>query len=126
MKGHGAKLGRKQEEAIAALLSQRNIEEAARAVGIGTRTLFAWLHRPEFDAAYRQARRAAFSQSIGRLQQASSAAVATLMKVMVDPHAPAASRVRAADCVLNQATRGLELEDLEVRVRHLEEMDPGT
>ena len=41
MKGHGAKFGRKQEEAIAALLTQRNIEEAARAAGIATSTLAA-------------------------------------------------------------------------------------
>ena len=31
MTGHGAKFGRKKEEAIAALLTQRNVEEAARA-----------------------------------------------------------------------------------------------
>lgn len=48
MAGHGAKIGRKQEEAIAALLTQRNIEEAARAAGIGTRTLIRWLKLPEF------------------------------------------------------------------------------
>jgi len=30
MTGHGSKFGRKKEEAIAALLTQRNIEEAAR------------------------------------------------------------------------------------------------
>ena len=35
MKGHGAKFNRKMEEAVAALLAQRNVEEAARAVGIG-------------------------------------------------------------------------------------------
>jgi hypothetical protein len=34
MLGHGAKFGRKKEEAIAALLSQRNIEEAARAINV--------------------------------------------------------------------------------------------
>jgi hypothetical protein len=39
MAGHGEKFGRKQEEAIAALLTQRNVEEAARAAGISVRTL---------------------------------------------------------------------------------------
>ena len=39
MAGNGAKLVRKQEEAIAALLTQRNIDEAARTAGIGGRTL---------------------------------------------------------------------------------------
>ena len=73
MKGHGAKFGRKKEEAIAAVLTQRNIEEAAKVAGIGANTLLRWLKVPEFQAAYREARRAAFSQSIARLQQASSA-----------------------------------------------------
>lgn len=44
--------GRKQEEAIAALLTQRNVEEAAREARIGTRTLLRWLQIPEFQKAY--------------------------------------------------------------------------
>jgi hypothetical protein len=120
MVGHGQKFGRKKEEAIAALLSQRNVEEAARVAGVGTNTLFRWLKMPEFQAAFREARWAAFSQSIARLQQASSAAVSTLLKVMVDANAPAASRVRAADCVLDHASRAIEIEDIEARVSELE------
>ena len=120
MIGHGTKFGRKKEETIAALLSQRNVEEAARFVNIGTKTLLRWLQLPEFDKAYREARRAAFSQSIARLQQASSAAVATLLKIMVDPTAPAASRIRAADSVLGHAAKAIEIEDIEARVSELE------
>ena len=41
MVGHGAKFGRKKEEAIAALLTQRNIEEAARTAGMAPRPCFA-------------------------------------------------------------------------------------
>ena len=67
MVGHGAKFTRKKEEAIAALLTQRNVEEAARAAGIGTQTLLRWMKEPEFDAAYREARRLAYGQSIARL-----------------------------------------------------------
>src|SRR5712692_8289235 len=77
MIGHGAKFGRKKEEAIAALLTQRTTEDAARAVGIGPATILRWLKEPEFDAEYRKARRAAFGQSVARLQQASGAAVST-------------------------------------------------
>src|SRR5690242_4464077 len=62
MKGHGSKFGRKQEEAIAALLTQRNIEEAAKAIGIVPNTLLKWMRDPQFDSAYREARRAAFQQ----------------------------------------------------------------
>jgi hypothetical protein len=118
--GHGAKFGRKKGEAIAALLSRGTTEEAARVVGIGTTKLLRWLEVPEFDAAYREERRAAFSQSVARLQQASSAAVSTLLKVMVDPNTPASSKVRAADCVLDHAAKAIELEDIEARVAELE------
>src|ERR1700694_766278 len=112
MLGHGAKFGRKKDAAIAALLTHRNIEEAARTTGIGTQTLLRWLRIPEFESAYREARRDTFSQSIARLQQASSAAVSPLLKVMVDPNAPAASRIRAADCVLGHTAKGIELQDI--------------
>ena len=57
MKGHGAKFGRRKEEAIAALLTQRNIDEAAKSIGISPNTLLSWMKQPEFDAAYREARR---------------------------------------------------------------------
>ena len=114
-------LGRKQKEAIVVLLSQRNVEEAAHAACIGGRTLLRWLRLPEFEAAYREARRAAFRQSIARLQQASGAAVSTLLKVMLDPSAPASTKVRAADCVLSHSAKAIEVEDLEVRVTELEQ-----
>jgi transposase-like protein len=119
MPGHGSKFGRKKEEAIAALLTQRSVEDAARSVGIAPATLWRWLKQPEFLAAYRQARRDAFSQSIARLQQASGAAVSTLL-VMVDTNTPASTRVRAADSILNHAASSMELEDIEVRVAELE------
>jgi hypothetical protein len=120
MIGHGAKFSRKMEEAVAALLSQKNHEEAARVVGIGIATLLRWQKLPEFQAAYRQARRDAFSQSVARLQQASGAAASTLLKIMVDQNTPASTRVRAAECVMNHSMKAIELEDIEARVSELE------
>jgi hypothetical protein len=120
MKGHGSKFGRKKEEAIAALLTQRNFEEAARAVGVSISTLVRWMKEPEFDRDYRKARREAFGQSVARLQQGSSAAVSTLLKVMIDPNSPASTRVRAADSVLAHSAKAIELEDIEARLAELE------
>src|ERR1700687_3442021 len=120
MRGHGAKFSRKMEDAVAALLTQRNQEEAARVVGIGTATLLRWQKEPEFQQAYRAARRAAHGQSVARLQQATSAAVSTLLKVMVDANTPASTKVRAADSVLNHSAKAIEIEDIEVRVSELE------
>lgn len=121
MAARGSILGRKQEDAIAALLTQRNIEEAAHAAGIGARTLLRWLKLPEFQSAYRQARRDAFGQAVARLQQATSAAAATLLKIMVDPSTPASVRVRAADSVFNHSAKAIEIEDIEARVAALEQ-----
>ena len=120
MRGHGTKFGRKKEEAVAALLTQRNIEEAAKATGIAPNTLLKWMKEPEFQASYREARRAAFRQSVARLQQASGAAVSTLLKIMVDTSAPHSTRVRAADSVLDHSAKAIEIEDIEARVSELE------
>jgi transposase-like protein len=120
MKPPGGKFGRKKEEAIAALLTQRNIEEAAKAVGIGANTLLRWLKVPEFQTAYRQARREAFGQSIARLQQGTSAAATTLLKVMIDQGTPPSVKVRAAEAILNHSSKAIEIEDIEARLSELE------
>ena len=121
MATRGSILGRKQEEAIAALLTLRNVEEAARAAGIGTRTLLRWLKLPDFQNAYREARREAFGQSTERLQQATAAAATALLKILVDPATPASVRVRAADSIFNHAAKAIEIEDIEARVTALEQ-----
>src|ERR1017187_6538890 len=121
MKGHGTKFGRKKEEAIAALLTQRNLDEAAKSIGIAPNTLLKWMKQPEFDAAYREARRAAFGQAVARLQQGTSAAATTLLKTMIDPNTPASVRVRAAEAILNHAAKAIEIEDIDARVEALEQ-----
>jgi hypothetical protein len=113
-------LGRKQEETIAALLTQRNLDEAAKAAGISMRTLMRWLKLPEFQAAYREARRTAYSQAVAKLQQGATAAATTLLKVMVDQSTPASVKVRAAECVMNHSSKAIEIEDVEFRVAELE------
>jgi transposase-like protein len=125
MVGHGQKFGRRKEEAIAALLAQRSIEDAARVVGITARTLYRWLEIPEFREAYFKARRQAFGQATARLQQASSAAASIILTLMLDPNVPATSRLRAAQGVLEHGARAIELEDLEGRLGRLEEIENG-
>jgi transposase-like protein len=100
------------ELAIAALLSHRSVEDAARAVGVNTNTLLRWMKEPEFRTMYDEARRLVFSQSLGRLQEASGAAVTTTLKIMLDTNAPAGIRLRAAEIVLEQAAKAAELEKL--------------
>src|SRR5713101_3682781 len=114
------RLSRRAAQAIAALLEHRTQEKAAAAAGISPVTLWRLQRKAEFRKALFEARSDAFSQAIGRLQHGSSAAATTLLRVMCDGAAPAASRVRAAQCVLESAARGLGLQDLEIRLRELE------
>lgn len=120
MLGHGAKFEQKMEQAIAALLSHRNVEVAARSVGISVNTLQRWMQVPEFQAAYQAARRKLLSQAIGRLQDAAGAAATTLLKIMMDPNVPAGVRLRAAEVVLDQVVKAGEVEEFEDRMAKLE------
>jgi transposase-like protein len=120
MVGPGSKFTRKKEQAIAALLTQRNVEEAARAAGIGTQTLLRWLKIPEFCKEYLKARREVVQQTIARLQQATGAAGTVALKLMTDPNVPAAVRLRAAEFVFDRSIKGIETEDLEARLTEVE------
>jgi hypothetical protein len=116
----GGKFTRKMEQAIIALLTNRSIEEAAKSIDIGTQTLLRWMKVPEFQAAYREAKREAYGQSIARMHYLTSAAVSTLGKIMLDSKTPPATRVRAADSLLDHTAKAIENEDIEARVAELE------
>jgi hypothetical protein len=87
------------------------------------------LKEPDFLAAYRAGRRHAYGQSIALLQQGSTAAVTTLLELMLDAATPPSTRVRAAETVLTQSAKAIEIEDIDARVSELErgaeESNPG-
>ena len=119
MKGHGSKFGRKKEAAIAALLTHKNHEEAAHAIGIDLKTLKSWMRLPEFIEEYRRARWEVVDQASARAQQNGGAAVLVLLKLMADPATPSSGRIRAALGVFGIAHEALEL-DMDTRVSELE------
>ena len=55
------------------------------------------------------------------IQQNSGAAASVMLKLMADPATPASVRARNAQCILEQANKSLEREDILVRIRRLEE-----
>jgi len=54
------------------------------------------------------------------MQDASGAAVTTVLKIMVDPKASAGTRLRAAEVVLDQGAQAAEIADILARVAELE------
>ena len=61
------------------------------------------------------------SRAVSRLHHAASAAVNTLLAVMLDRSAPASARIRAADSILELAQKSIAMEETELRLRRLEE-----
>ena len=121
MTGHGTKYWRKKESVIAALISARNHEEAARAAGISLVTLKRWLRLPEFQAEYQQARRDIIVQTNARIQQNAGLATTVLLKQMASPDTPPAVKARVAQFFIEHAGSSLELEDILVRIAALEQ-----
>jgi hypothetical protein len=122
MTGHGQKLSRKKEQAIAALLSKPSIPEAAAEVGIGEKTLWRWLQVADFKDSYRAARREVVAHAIAQVQAGLGDAVKTLQDIMSDSDAPASARVSAARTMIDMGVKAVEVEDIEGRISKLEKL----
>jgi hypothetical protein len=115
--GHGEKLTRKQELAIAALLEEPTILRAATRARVSERTLRTWLRQPGFQAEFRAAKRAVVEGAITRLQQTALEAVLSLSRNL-DCHQPSVE-VAAAKAVLEYTFRGVEFLNLVHEVEEL-------
>jgi hypothetical protein len=115
------KLNAKQYRALAALVSEPTIRQAAKVAGVPEKTLFNWLKNADFDTAYRTARRESVQQATARLQYASSAAVSVLCQLMANTATHASIRLSAAKTILELSIKTLEIDDLAARLEALEQ-----
>ena len=122
IKGHGAKLPRKQGDAILALLSCKTMDDAAKKIEVAPSTLFRWLQDNAFRQQYQKAKSQCVSQAIARLQQASLEAVEVLQTVMADITTPPSVRVTASKTIIDSAIKGVELEEIVLRTEKLEKL----
>jgi hypothetical protein len=120
IKKSGRKDEQRRQQLVMALLQQPSLKEAAKTVGISEVTAWRISKTPEFQEEYRQVKHEAFEQSLGRLQQASSTAVSTLLNVMEDLKNPAAVRLRAAECILKHGSENFD-QGLAERVQSIEQ-----
>jgi hypothetical protein len=120
-KPKASKAKAQRERLIMAILQQPTLQKAAEAAGMSEVTAWRIRQTPEFQREYQQARREFMSQCYGRLQQSSTVAVSTLLRIMCDPSNSASSRVQAARSILESARGAMEIEDLEARIRELEQ-----
>jgi hypothetical protein len=121
MAAHGDRLGRKREQALAALLLHSTVAAAAEAAGVHEKTLRQWLKDPGFKAAYAEARAEVLERTVARLLRASESAVRTL-EAALDAEKTADS-IRAARAILDFAVKGAGELDHEARLAAMEERE---
>jgi hypothetical protein len=112
------KLGRKMEQAVAALLSEPTIEAAALQAGVSCRCLKNWLAEPEFQALYRAARHDFLERTTARLLALCGESLDALA-ANLKCDKPAAVN-GAALGILDRAVKGVETLDLIARIEELE------
>ncbi len=117
-KGHGQKLSRHGARVLAALIEHSTVAEAAKASNISTRSIFRWMQRAEFMEQFKVAQRAVVDEAVGDLQAATKRAVSTLVKNL-DDESPAVAN-RAAQIILSQALRAIEMTEVLERLAKLE------
>jgi transposase len=113
---------RKQEKAIAALLTTDSVSQAANVAGVGERTLYRWLQEPVFLEQYRKARKAAVDQAISTLQERANAAARALVDIVEDQEMPPSTRVAAAREIIQASIKGVERDDFEAKLEWLERL----
>ena len=121
MKGIEKELTPKQTQAITALLSERSIAAAARQSGVGVATIYRWFDDPVFSKALTAAEGQAIDAAARSLVGMADKALGAVAGVLDDPAAHPATRLRAAEIVLNNLLKMVELRNLERRIKALEE-----
>lgn len=93
------------EEIIAALLSAGSVKAAATAAGIPVRTLYDRMNNAEFQTLYRSARAEVLREAVRNLNGHIQEAVNTIAEVMNNEEINAATRLQAAQTILNTAEK---------------------
>lgn len=122
MTGNDQALSAKQEMLIAVLIAGNNITIAAKVAGIGDKTARRWLKLPHFQQAYKAAQKQVFETALAALLLKVEKAVDTLDRNMDSELTPAATQVRAAQIVIEQATNIHKMNELEQKIAELEKL----
>ena len=117
---HEKQLTRRQEALITALLQHASVTKAAGAANIPESTAWRWLNSsPEFNEAYRRARRKLTENATRVFQSAATHCAAKLVHMALVPTMPVGIQYACASRVLDLAYRGEEIEDLQAEVDEL-------
>lgn len=110
-----------KQKALAALLTYKTQEEAAKAAGISVRTIITYLNDPEFRREYEKAGGKLVEKATREIQTGMSDAIYVLRSILESMTATDGSKISAARAVLEFGMRMTETVDLLKRVEALED-----
>lgn len=96
------------EELIAALMLHGSVKEAAAAAGISTRTMYDRMTDTEFAEAYTHAKGDIIRHALNSINSKLNAAIETVAEIMADKEVNPATRLQAAQTILNNAGKFTE------------------
>lgn len=111
----------KKENFMQYMLTESTREKAIKKANISASTAYRWLKDPEFNQQLLELRRSMMSEVTASLQRKAMEAVNVLSEIMSDQEAPDYARISAAKSILDNAYKGLDLEDTQVRLDIIEE-----
>lgn len=109
----------KKRKAIAAILAQPTMQQAAKAAGISERQLYRWLDMPEFQAELKAAENELIDAAGKKLSAGLEVALTALLELITGAESEAVRRLAAADW-LNQAFKVYDLRTLAARMDEIE------
>ena len=112
----------KQHRAVAAMLVEKTVEDAAAKAGVGARTVYRWMAGdPAFVSALRRAEDRLVDDAVRQLVQYATEAIETTATIMRSKRTPSYVRVRAAGLILDTLVKIRELRNVESRLANLED-----
>lgn len=109
----------RQLQVLPHIIASPSYEEAARRANINPKQIYAWLKEAQFREELQRQRNATFYEALGILKTTALRAVQVLASALeeYDPRI----RLAAADKILGNIYRGIELFEIEERLRVVEE-----
>ena len=112
-------LTRRQRAVLPYLIAAPSLEEGCRKARVSKTTIYTWLKQPGFQTELKRLRQALVDEAIEQLRSGLSLAVNKLLRLLEVDGQPGL-QLRAAQTLLDQGIKVIELQELERRIEALE------
>ena len=116
---------RNYEQAALLVLTQPTLKTAAEKAGISVKTLMRYRKRPEFQAAYQEAKLEMFGTAMQKAQAYALEALETLREIQNNPALNESARVSAAKGILELGVQLHSMEAIEAELAELRKVVNG-